>query len=269
MAGDVVSMSELFPAISMELDQALVPMHYRKLTLAGLYRLGFNAEKRKKLNWSRQMEDVREKMLKAGQFGCFYLGKPYCLGAKRIWFQANRINVPGEDDIVMSIPGELMASEMKDALLRSQHMVQKHATSPERLNEARANGLTIEAALREYFKSHWPAFYREAANKGQYATWCDHDFRLVVNGYDWKVDVSGQRLNGTYGNPGSGKKAVDWHLLARLDYGGVVWEGVVSGKKFGDLVQIEETMPAKNFAVYLNCYREGLPYDQLRTEASC
>jgi hypothetical protein len=80
--------------------------------------------------------------------------------------------------------------------------------------------------------------------------------------------VSGQRLNGAYGNPGGGKSAVDWHLLATIDYEtSVCWRGVVPGSRYHDVIPIEAATSPKKFVVLLNCHRDGLPYDLLRTAA--
>jgi hypothetical protein len=271
MAGKVYTpMGDLFESISFELEQALVPVRFglghRQLVVAALARLGVQPDAQQSYDWPRQIEDVREKMLARRRFGCFYLGAPHCLAAKQWWFIPSLVNSPWEDEIVMT--PRVGSDAVKEMLLRAPHMVQKHATSADRVAEARARSTIIEPTIQDYFRRNWPDFYRAPANLSSYSEPCDHDFRLVFGGHDWKIDVSGQRLNGAYGNPGGGKRAVDWHLLATIDYEtSVCWRGVVPGSRYHDVIPIEAAWSPKKFVVLLNCYRAGLPYDLLRTAA--
>ncbi|MCX6032041.1 MAG: hypothetical protein NT169_22435 [Chloroflexi bacterium] len=263
MAGDVVPMRGLFPACSAALDEVLTPLHYAKLTAAALRRLGYGQAQRRTLNWRRQIEDVREKLLVARRFDAFYLGAPWCLAGKRSWFAQPGWTAPTDQAIVIPLAAALTEEVAFEALMRVDHMLQKQTTSPARRRRALAHGLTIEAAVRQYFSDHWPAFYRDPANQGRWTQPCDHDFRLEVAGYNWKMDVSGARARGSYGNPGGGKRPVHWHLLCRRVGACVHWEGVLHGTDFAATIALENALSPRALVVWLNCQQQHLPYAEL------
>lgn len=76
MARDTLSMTEIFPACQAVLLEAWEPLHYVGLTRRAVARLGVLPES---LNWNRQIEDVREKLLDARRYGLAYTGAPECL----------------------------------------------------------------------------------------------------------------------------------------------------------------------------------------------
>ena len=265
MANDVAPMMELFQACSEVLDQAKVPMHYRELTLASLQRIDYD---KAKVNWSRQIEDVREKMLLAGRFNTFYTGRPLgCLAAKRDWFETGRFFATVNQEQIIPIDPSIVESVAYEALMRVPHMLQRNLyASQERRNAALARGFTIEFPVRQHFREQWPEFYKPPANEGIWERWCDHDFRLEVGPYNWKIDVSGPDQNGQYSNPG--KRTADLHLLCRKDDGHILWEAVERGERFQGIVPLGFAKSPLVFTVFLNCYKHGLPYDRLKAAAA-
>jgi len=265
VANDVVPMPKLFQACSKVLDDNKRPMHYRGLTLAGLQKLGRSKEG---VNWTRQIEDVREKMLEAGQYGTFYLGKPYCLAAKRDWFITDRFFAPIGQSQRISIDPGLIETVTFEALMRQPYMQKKNPFANEgRRLAALAKGLAIEAPVKQFFREQWPDFYLQPDNEGKWTIPCDHDFWLLVDGYRWKIDVCGPNQYEEYRNPGQGKKSVAFHLLCRRESGYIIWEAVHKGENFQGTVTLENAISPLVFIVFLNCYKYGVPYDELKQAA--
>jgi hypothetical protein len=132
-----------------------------------------------------------------------------------------------------------------------------------------ARGMVIQEHTIAWFREHWPEFYRDADNTGQWTRPCRHDFKLQVPGHGvLEIDIAGPRRDGTYGNPVGGKPKTDLHLLCRLDVVGqnIVWEGVVSGKRYAQLQTVvpELTTSPESLTVWLNCVQAGLDYGGLK-----
>ncbi|GAI65950.1 unnamed protein product, partial [marine sediment metagenome] len=93
MAQDTLSMPILFRACRKVADATMAPMHYAELTRQAFLRLSTPTTS---VNWKRQIEDVREKLLKAGRHGFGYIGAPHCLAYLKEWLPRETIINPGQ-----------------------------------------------------------------------------------------------------------------------------------------------------------------------------
>jgi hypothetical protein len=256
-------MTELFRKCREVLDQRLIPLHYAELTKLALVECGLT---KRDVNWSRQIEDVREKMLLAGQHETFYIGAPYCLAGVRWWFQSEQLRMFHPSTGVF-IPGSAQsgADGAFNALMRDPDLKVKTNAPVPRIKRGRANGFVIEQHVADWFKHYWPKFYIAPDNEGQWKRWCDHDFKLVVDGVAYKVDVSGKRLNGTHGNSGQGKKRIDFHLLCELIDRDVLWSDVRTGATYNKVIISEQGgIWPERLIVWLNCRHNGIDYKAIK-----
>lgn len=260
--GETVSMPVMFRACNEVLDETLKPIHYAELTQLAVNKLGI---KPSDLDWERQKEDVREKMLLSGKFNAGYTGKPQCLAFKKDWFPGSQMRLLNTPDDYVSIPGNIRSGirGAYEALMRMPYMVTKYTTAtPERRFLSGAKGLVIEAHVTDWFKKNWPRFYREPDNYEQWERPCYHDFKLDIGKRVLLVDISGEKLNGQYGNPGGGKMPVDLHLLCSVDEGAnkVIWKGFVRGEKYtAGIFPSLATTPTR-LVVWLNCLHDSIDY---------
>lgn len=267
MAIDTVKMDELFPVCRDILKKELKPIHYTDLTAKALQYLGLTEND---VNWQRQIEDVREKMLLAGQYKTFYIGKPYCLAGLRWWFESDQLRLINPTTGI-KIPGDASAGAdgAFEALMRDPNMKIKTTAPIERIAKVRTSGLVLEKHVAYWFKKNWPVFYLPPDNERQWATPCNHDFKLKIKNNIFKVDVTGKRLNGNYGNPGEGKRAVDFHLLCEIIGPDVLWHSVYRGSDYKKIIipegQSFNGMWPERMIVWLNCLRDGIDYQAIKS----
>lgn len=288
----VFGLSEIKRAVSDVLDRAKVPMHYADLTELALREVGVPETT---VDFKRQKEDVREKILQARQNGMFYVGAPLCMGAKVRWFRLEQRHLLVSQDETIRIPGDInLAVEASvEAQLRSPLMIPKaprmkaacedFSRNPraalrdrptlnalQRLLTARVSGLINEAHVSRWFLQQWPSLWVEKSNADDYTRPCSDDFRLMIGGRLRSVDVMGPNKDDEYANPGGGKHPATYHVLCRLDADGVVWERVVRGEDFANADgAIPECvgLTAVQMTVYLNCVAKGIDYGLLRRTA--
>ena len=79
--------------------------------------------------------------------------------------------------------------------------------------------------------------------------------------------MSGKRLDDSYGGA-VGKHPVDFHLMCDIDGDKVRWISVVPKSEYGKHVfpEIDGFSPER-MLVWLNCVRDGLPYDAIKAAA--
>jgi hypothetical protein len=271
-------MSLLFPACAAVLNEEMRPMHYAELAEKGLARLG---GKKEDVDWLRVKEDVREKLLLAGQHGTAYVPRPYCLAVMVDWFPLPQLTINARvEEFRIPLRSDVCLEAMKDALLRFDYMetktfgARRHqklfretgAVLPrlERRVEALVRGKLVEHHVAWWFRNRWPEAYREPENKGDYTKECPHDFALEFGGRRFEFDVAGPNVNGTFGAPrGGGKRAVDFHVLASPREGHIAIHGFERGVRFAERIFKEQSLPFVWLVVYLNCLRESLPYAEL------
>lgn len=255
------SMTLLFPECARVLRDERQPFHYKTLTDRALDRMGVHLPKE---CLRRVQEDVREKLLEKRRHGLFYTGTPDCLGALSAWFltqqeewQMDAITIPG--DATSGIHGAY------EGMNRQRYMLHKNIAVPiETVNHSRAQGLVIEAHVRDWFVKHYPDFYSPPLNDGKWEQPCDHDFQLVIRGKPYMVDVFGPDCRGNYKNPG--KHSVDFHLAARIADNGrdVLWESVYPGDQFNGTLEAFTGKSPVRMTVWLNCIKDNLDYRRLR-----
>lgn len=270
MANDVVSFTVLFPLCRQYLDEQLKPLHYEEITRGGIQLLGIPEEQ---INFQRQKEDVREKMLQAGMHGTFYTGEPYFYGCVRDWFTGYQLPLFNPDVFMpVVIPGSATSGVTGafEGIMRFPHMIAKNESVPQRLRAfGCARGLVIEQHVYDWFKTQWPSMVFPPGNAGQWAKHCDHDFRVKLpNGKMLEIDVWGpSSRNGLYTKP-KYKKSTHLHLQCRIDETGhnVIWESVVVGDGYENS---DTSIPLlgkspKQMIVWLNCIRDGIQYDDIK-----
>lgn len=278
MANDTIPLPEISRACYQVLSEKLLPMHYTDLTKLGLGKLGLTD---KDVNWQRQIEDVREKMLQASYRDTFYIGQPYCLGGIRWWFETRQLRIFHPTHGVI-IPGN--ASSGRDgafeALMRDPYLkIKKTDQHPclncgqyqrptwyDRVAKGRANGFVIERHVADWFKLLWPEFYLPPDNQGNWRQFCQHDFKLRLDNTTYEVDVTGPRQNGTFGNPGQGKGKVTFHLVCEITGQDVLWRSVIPGNKYNHEINPDSdgSYPEK-MIVWLNCRKWNVDYKGVRS----
>ena len=260
MACDVAPMEELFHECFRVLQQEFCPLHYAELTEKALANLSLS---KNDVNWVRQVEDVREKMLQTGQYGSFYIGKPLCIGGLRCWFEKRQLSLFKPTEGIF-IAGNVSAGieGAFEAVMRSPFMIKKYpSASDERRMFALAQGLVIEQHISKWFQAQYPNFYQHSDNYHQWQRPCDHDFKLCLDNRAFKVDVTGKRLNGKFGNPGKGKKTTDLHLVCEVIDDAVRFISVIPGKHYsGEIFPEKDGIPPERMIVWLNCVKNKLPY---------
>lgn len=266
MAIDTLPFDTVFPVCRKILDRELRPIHYRELTEKALGQLGLTI---KDVHWQRQIEDVREKMLEAGRYETFYIGHPYCLAGVKWWFKSDQTMLFNPTEGII-IPGNAQAGAdgAFEALMRDPYMKIKTNAPTDRIAKGRASGLVLEKHVAYWFKSKWPMLYVPPDNEGQWTQWCDHDFKLKVNGQIARVDVSGPRQNGLFGNPGQGKRGVDFHLICEITGQDILWRSIFRGDSYKSSIFPDgETSGGfwpERMIVWLNCIRDGIDYKTIR-----
>jgi hypothetical protein len=262
MANDTLPMSEMFSACHEVLQREMRPLRYTELTEMALGDLGLS---KADVCWRRQIEDVREKMLLAGQYDSFYVGAPHCLGGLRWWFRNGQLRLlhptPG-----IVIPGNATwgAAGAHEALRRDPYLKIKSSVPREKIAWARARGFVLEKHVAGWFKENWPDFYLPPENEREWRRGSNHDFKLRVDGRVFKVDVSGPRQDGQFGNPGQGKRRADFHLICEIVGRDVLWKSVFAGGDYGRVIFPDFTgIWPERMAVWLNCKRDGIDYEAI------
>lgn len=263
MANDTVPMPEMFDACYRVLSKELAPIHYATLTKLALESLGLSEQD---IHWQRQIEDVREKMLLAGYQDAFYIGQPYCLAGLRWWFYTGQARLFHPTQGII-IPGNA-SSGIKgafEALMRNGEMITKTSASYGQIAIARARGLVLENHVADWFELNWPEFFLPPDNKAKWQLPCPHDFKLKVDSQTYEVDVSGPRSNGTYGNPGKGKRRVHFHLVCDVIGRDILWKSAVTGSRFnGSIHPDSDGIYPEKMIVWLNCKKYGVDYDRIK-----
>lgn len=258
-----LSMRDLFPACVKVLDHELRPLHYAELTARAMHALGIpNA--RASPWFSKNIENVREKLLLAGQRETFYTGEPLYAGALRSWFMSDAQLTMTLDYV--RIPGSAKAGAEGafEALMRDKHMIIHNPSlaNTERLNRIRSSGLVLEKHVSQWFARKYPEFYAEPANHGEWHRPCSHDFRLTVQQRTFNIDVAGPDEHGDYGRRGR-KHPTDLHLICRIHDDHCLWEGVVRGEGYKPQIDPMSIFSPTAFVVWLNCAKHGVPYEQV------
>ncbi len=259
MAGDTVPMGLMFDACHRVLVRQMRPLGYTDLTELALAELGLS---RQDVHWGRQIEDVREKMLLAGRHDSFYVGAPHCLAGLRWWFAGRQLRLLHPTPGVL-IPGNAAwsAEGAFEALVRDPYLKIKTGAPRDRIARVRAWGYVLEKHVSGWFRQNWPQFYLPPENAGRWRAGSDHDFRLRVEDRTLKVDVSGPRQGGGFGNPGNGKRRTDLHLICQMMGEDVLWQAVVAGRDYGRTISPDfGGIWPERLVVWLNCKQAGLDY---------
>lgn len=256
-----ISMRDLFPRCANVLNRELRPIHYAELTELAMRELEIVNPDRDASGFRKNIENVREKLLLAGQRGTFYTGSPLFAGALRSWFVSEAQLAMTLDYI--AIPGSAQAGVAGafDALMRAPYMVthNPNLAHSEWLNRVRSSGLVLEKHIAQWFKRQFPEFYGEASNHNEWTQPCSHDFTLTVNNRKFLIDIAGPDEQGRFGRCGR-KHPTDIHLICRIDGDNCSWEGVVRGEGFRQTIDPESIFSPTAFIVWLNCHKHGIRY---------
>lgn len=260
-----LSMKDTFSACVEVLERELRPIHYRELTELTLAKL---AVPKRSVNFEKEIENIREKLLLAEQRGTFYVGRPHCVGALRRWFSTGQLCFNLDPPVI--IPGNATSgvSGGFEAWSRSASMVTHNPalTNTAMLRHLRVKALVLEKHVSEWFAEKYPDFYMPPDNADRFDSWCDHDFKLSVNGTVFRVDVAGPDKNGHYGHRGR-KPRTDLHLVCRIAGRNCVWEGATRGDRFTDCVIPETITSPAAVLVWLNCVSLGMDYPAISNAA--
>lgn len=261
-----ISMKDLFPACISVLDNAKTPLHYKTITNLALKSLGVHPSS---VNLIKEIENVREKLLIAGQRGTFYTGAPLYAGALRSWFVSDAQISMTLDCI--EIPGSAKAGAdgAFESLMRAPFMVIHNPSlaNTERLNRARSSGLVLEKHVAQWFQREYPDFFSDAENSGIWTRHCSHDFSLTVAGRKFLIDVAGPDDRGNFGKRGR-KSSTDIHLLCRIAGDSCFFEGVVRGNAYQTDIDPQQIFSPTAFIVWLNCAKAGIDYSHAAPRVS-
>lgn len=267
MGLDTLPFPTIFPVCVDILRENLIPTHYVELTKAALLKLGLTPND---VNWQRQIEDVREKLLQAGRYETFYIGDPYCLGGLRWWFETGQLRLLHPTQGI-TIPGNAQSgvNGAFEALMRFPEYKIKNPNAPlENRTYTCARGLVLQEHISDWFKQKWPKFWLPPENHKQWKTGCSHDFRLNIDGDIIKIDVSGPRLNGTFGNPGNGKHLTDFHLICEIIGQDVLWRDIRRGTEYQSILFPEAGICPERLVVWLNCLKHNIDYKAIKSNVN-
>lgn len=262
-----ISMRDLFPACVNAMDQEKRPIHYSALTETAMRDLGIDSPKRHD-GFLKNAENVREKLLMAGQRGTFYTGKPLYSGALRSWFRSDAQLAFVLDSIVIPGSAEAGAAGAFEILMRAPYMVIHNPSlaNTERLNRGRSSGMVLEKHVALWFKRNFSEFYGEAENLGSWSRPCSHDFTLTLGARTFLVDVAGPDQYGAYGKRGK-KHSTDLHFICRIAGDNCIWDGVVKGSGYQESIDPSSIFSPTALVVRLNCARHGIDYSAAQPKA--
>jgi hypothetical protein len=237
-------------------------MHYAALTHEALILLGWHGETCDK---KRAAEDIREKILAAGQDGMAYLGtylgKRYCVGYMVDWFdnQPYLINPEVDQGVVVPLTEEIGERAIREAHNRLPYIKNKDGSPPAEHFNRIVRGFIVEFAVRYWFRKQYPSLYTAPANWNNPRKWCNHDFRIKSpRGTIIQMDVAGPHRDGLYGATSTGKPIANIHVLACRRDGYVHIMGFKKGADFQKgAFAAECAQPISRLLVYLNMLRES------------
>lgn len=259
----ILPLSDLRESARAVLCERLVPMHYKDLARAAFIRCG-GSETDPDIR--SVAEDLREKVLDVGTQGMCYLHRPYYAGALRDWFTPQMTLLNVERIRVADYTLSLGVEAATEAILRAPHIRNKDGSTPRQHATRIAKGLTLEMAVKDWFRKRWPRFYRGPENENDPTQWCGHDFRLLVPpGREITVDVAGERRDGLFGVRSGGKPTADLHVIVTDEDWAVFMHGIEPGERFRqELFTSQQCQPIDRFSVWLNCLDNGYDYGALK-----
>jgi hypothetical protein len=263
-------MKLIFHACHDVLEELLTPVHYRKLTELALVKLDINI---KDVNHSRQIEDVREKLLLSGRLGTFYTGPPKYLAGLKYWFESEQLYLFNMD---VTKPVEIIGNVNSgvtgafESLMRFPFMINKSTlANSEHRAMGCARGLVIEKHVSDWFLKNWSKIILPPDNDKKWANPCNHDFKIKIPNSDSVilVDIWGPNVNGEYNKPPM-KKATHLHLQCRISPSGksIVWESVIHGSLYDKKKSIvpEMGISPRRLIVWLNCLQNDIDYENVK-----
>lgn len=207
-------------------------------------------------------EDLREKILEAGQQGLGYSGKPHYLAWFKRWLPAGR-TLFSDSKIPIPITRDAALMAAIEGMLRFEHILNKKADGKEAHAARIANGFIIEKTVSNWFRLNWPGAWQPPQNERRWAEWCDHDFRLslAASSRVLKVDVAGPGADGLVGVRYGGKPRAELHIIAEGHHLGVAVIGYETGETFADALRrpIQGLSP-EIICVLLNAETRGIPF---------
>ena len=265
-----VPMKQLFDACHTVLHNAMCPLRYGILVEKALALLGMDMPHG--LERRRVKEDVREKMLEAGQRGSFYVPSPLCYAGLLEWFlgkQRDLFNAQAYD-LIIPAHASWSVDACTESHMRRPHMLTKVADCYQRW-AGLSRGMLIQNHISQWFREQWPDQWRPPDNEGKWSSPCDHDFKLLLPaGYGGlsKVDAMGPRADGAFGFPqGGGKRPVDIHLAGSMREDHFILHGFIQGHQLCEDFGPDNTQSICRLVVILNCEKYGIDYETVKAAA--
>lgn len=245
------------------LNENLVPIHYAALTKRAFEQLGLEPIL---YDWEKQVERVRERL--PGYKNVKYTGAPLCLMFIEHWFFGPQFPLFNPDTITIPIDPESTACGMYETEQRFPYLKRKGGRATRvQLFETAQKGFVLENNVVDWFKSKWPGIIFDADNKGLWAEWCDHDFKIHVpfSRTVYKMDVQGPNYKDEYNAPPRKPKA-DYHIQCRFEDDAILIESICTGdqlKESDKIIPVQNISPLR-LVVWLNCLSNRIDYTTLR-----
>jgi len=249
--------------------------HYAELTDAALCELGVHQISSSEREDKR--EDVREKMLLAGQYETFYTGKACgSLTGLRWWFIQPQLEInthSSEHPVDVEVNTPISIEAATEALFRVKHMKVKNSSVSDRVRyRALARGMIIEQHITSWFRKRYPEQFLHAANHQQYERWCNHDFRVSFGGRELEIDVLGPNRQEIFAMAPD-KPLAQIHLLSEDHFGIVRMRGMVFNNHLRDLafasnIHPQRTVPVQVLLIALDCAKNKRDYCAVKAKAT-
>lgn len=105
---------------------------------------------------------------------------------------------------------------VEEVRLRKPYMFTKFAENAKR-DAGRIRGIVVEQHISDYMERTYPNNYQNPDNYQIWDQYCNHDFKLVINGETLLIDVSGPKADVTYGAYDMKPKGCDYHIIVRVN----------------------------------------------------
>jgi hypothetical protein len=135
---------------------------------------------------------------------------------------------------------------VKEVRLRSPYMYTKYGESAKR-TAGQIRGIVVEQHASDYMQRTYPNNYLNPDNFQIWHQYCNHDFKIVVNGETYLIDVSGPKVDGTYGSYAMKPSGCNFHIIVGVN-GMQSWDNIDYNQGF----EVLGVVSGANYVVNLN-----------------